>query len=733
MSSTHIDHSRGRIEILDGDMFYSPNPSPSEGPLVRPPYYDPDRMIFVLRSGIHRKDFLRPLWFANRTGFLSFLTVRPVNTSYPFDQLARLPTIHFIDGQYCLDPEAVEAWQRLEKNLIWATAALRNHLQLSVYVDRPFSPWALGYTLPSPSLQTMRARAQRSREWFQIWMSLLSYFIARMGPSDDEVPSWYKVLRANGFDESWLNSIMFSDVVNFTPTVHRVGTFLDLDDSNAPPPEWFISRGIPVWYRLQKSLLMTDPKHPLSKLVPPSELMHSQTPLTLPRSPKVATLNVPSNDAQYTSWQDFFARRALHNERILAQETSKKREARLNRERVPPTKKTKVFEWCLGPDPEDDRLYRQSVRQDWLAEYPDSQKRYDAFRNEWDICVEFGPEPPGGGYVDDDDDDDEYYNSLSPGDAPQDEIPAVRPASPVGFAETGDGWKPPFIELSNPFKALALRYGFVNHLTTSAQLPTHFTDPQLKSWRDILQLAGVSVETEKKFPAANFFDRDLIEFFETLKDGKRPRESQWDLHRGNREAIILSGLLRDVSYGPSNGYLVRFKDSLWAWTLWLSNPVDVMHLCRVDRELPRQDDLGTYLVENGFRFRTLSVMATIPASTHVAQEPRSPLVPIRQFNHVFTRKDYDVYEKQRADLLSSPRARAFLLRGGIAWRLAKDSLSLDQALSGPSSARNVYNSGYHIEYNMQEWGDDDVSAAELNLLSGSYVCLTGKHFVPFLL
>ena len=152
--------------------------------------------------------------------------------------------------------------------------------------------------------------------------------------------------------------------------------------------------------------------------------------------------------------------------------------------------------------------------------------------------------------------------------------------------------------------------------------------------------------------------------------------------------------------------------------------MDVLHICRVQQELRSEYNVVKYLIENGFRFRTLLGLGSTPPPARASL--RLPVVPFRSPGYTFMPKDYDVYEQQCATLLATPRARAFLLRGGIAWRLARDSLSLNDALNGPSSPWDVYQSGYYMQRNGEFWGDNDISATELNLLSGLYTCFTGK-------
>ena len=96
----------------------------------------------------------------------------------------------------------------------------------------------------------------------------------------------------------------------------------------------------------------------------------------------------------------------------------------------------------------------------------------------------------------------------------------------------------------------------------------------------------------------------------------------------------------------------------------------------------------------------------------------------------FTRQDYVVYEQQWAELLASCHARAFLLWGRIAWHLARDSLSLETALNGPSTAVTVFRQGYCFHRgNEQGWWDDSVTDDKLDLLSGLYICHTSKCFI----
>jgi len=82
----------------------------------------------------------------------------------------------------------------------------------------------------------------------------------------------------------------------------------------------------------------------------------------------------------------------------------------------------------------------------------------------------------------------------------------------IRFTELSDPWRPPFPVLNNTIKSLSLYYSFIHPLTPSRPLPARFTNMQKKSWIEILHLAGLSIETEKRFPVEAFFNQIWLHF-----------------------------------------------------------------------------------------------------------------------------------------------------------------------------------------------------------------------------
>jgi hypothetical protein len=140
----------------------------------------------------------------------------------------------------------------------------------------------------------------------------------------------------------------------------------------------------------------------------PSSCSETLTQIEIPIPPPPAEV--------HQTWQEFFAERDRLKAGKLEKETSKFKEAWLNRARKPPTVTASVFE-RVESDDDPSLLVHQPVtknmREETLGYYSESQKKYNAFRNEWDCFEEFGP-----GEVDEDEWEPMYINQNQPCDPP---------------------------------------------------------------------------------------------------------------------------------------------------------------------------------------------------------------------------------------------------------------------------------------------------------------------------
>ena len=95
--------------------------------------------------------------------------------------------------------------------------------------------------------------------------------------------------------------------------------------------------------------------------------------------------------------------------------------------------------------------------------------------------------------------------------------------------------------------------------------------------------------------------------------------------------------------------------------------------------------------------------------------------------------DYVGYERRLAEIMERPWARAFVLRGGIQWRRAVESIGLDKvieiAAKGPSGAADAQGIAMTIvDENGKEamYVDDEVDDDEKKVVCGEYEVATGK-------
>jgi hypothetical protein len=316
-----IDHSAGRVTLIEGDIFYSPN-CPDRAPPPEPGFTQ-SYMFGDTSARLH--NFTKPRWWTQPYGWLAFLPLRPSFSGEPFDRLNIVPIIVRTPSGYSLHEDLKQSWRRLENKLIWATALIGR--TYSVASVRPPPPSVLGYVHTYKSHRAARAQAFASRDWFVLWMGLLSYKIASVPPRPlTDVPQWMELLaNGYGFPQSWLNGILASTVATFSSHIRRVGVFMDplyepyKYGPPLPPVHWFCDHHVPVWYIWTSKHADEARRKPrLAPLVPPQELLQAATTFLhstptpavdlRPSTPRPEIAPEPQNDPP--EWKQFFELRA---------------------------------------------------------------------------------------------------------------------------------------------------------------------------------------------------------------------------------------------------------------------------------------------------------------------------------------------------------------------------------------------------------------------------------------
>jgi len=279
---------------------------------------------------------------------------------------------------------------------------------------------------------------------------------------------------------------------------------------------------------------------------------------------------------------------------------------------------------------------------------------------------------------------------------------------------------PQRLETYNITSILHSVYGFISPNSASRQPTAAIIDgPNKKK----LQVSAGLNEDEAAFLQSPLAP-PALEFLDRLADAQlSPGAELSDLAEGSLEPLRDAERLRQLSLVGSL-YVFNFKtDATLPWMIGVSSAAIALYIVRLD---PRLNDyeISRHLLRCGIAFHTVLPLVKIPKS----RIPHVDFSSIRSAGHIFTLDDFNAYVIYRDSLLRSPRGRAALLKGGIVWRLAMETVSVNECLEGPSFEALVHRRGLvHPTANPTvDLCDDDLSIAELDLICGVYECFTGK-------
>ena len=787
-----IDHSMGRVSAIQGQFFYSPNCSHQVTEL---PFRVSESYMFR-ETAVRLHDFFKPFWWLQPYGWLAFLPTRPSFVGDLFGHLNEFPVIErHSTGYYRLHDDVAQRWLRLENKMVWATAYIKK--RYPAICLRPPPLQVFGYTRLHRTARIAHAQAHAARDWCVMWMGLLCYHIASSptpdpSESQDGIPAWIKVLEEEGYHQSWFSGILASCVASFSSHTPRVGVFLNPFEPPAkyglPPPrvDWLCKFHVPVWYpwnsesvaAAQRSIFLAPLTPPVHLLQEASTILTSAPSYAAPIDSASATpaqhIHVTEATAVAPSterpWESFFALRDLRNKDIERIESAQDRQKRIQRALQPPTKNTAVCKWewngtfTLRERIKVSKKFNSAILDDY-----EGQRIYDPFTNEWDVCSEFGDEPndePNGERNDQYPSPDKY-----PNEHPDDNHPPTSQMHQDKELEAGQIHPGEELEAGQISDEEAERYLRTHPLNrTTSPPPKEFyvtdkydatrTDPSIvltlnrhygfipplveldaghDDIKDCVQFRKCIGLREKSIVSRDItlVDRAMFRFVTSLAAGRRPGVDEWDLHDENRNFLTHYAPLpfsRVIANNQSHIFVLSSPSSPSCnWVLGIPRASNVLFAFReISNGVPDIYTAARSLLFNGIPFRTLRPLGRAAGVNHW------PLVdfpiPIRFPNYEFTTHDYAVYLRDRESLLSQPKGRAALLRGGIVWRLALETLGMDAlegqvALEGPSSDVTNYRFGISfssgdLESGIRYW-DDELTDNELIVLCGGYRFYTG--------
>ena len=738
-----INKLGGHLQIVEGDLFYSPNCNRvlTHRPVLNTDGFERDIFLPKFERGYQRRIFdidtsiyEHPLPWSTAMGWMSFFPLRPSFDGPIFEQLL-IPRPH----QYMIDEESkrisipqkiAKRWLDIEQDILNAIHIIRMHYNIPFIF--PPDVWTMGYLKTHRTEAGLQRCMEKSKAWFKIWMGLFSFVIAQANAIRNafkDKPSlakkdWRDLLIENGAQIEWLEGIEASTICSFGQSTMRAGCFLTFPPKfqTQPTPEWFCEYKIPIWYIWDK-IMSSNPKYAF--LAPPSDQFQS-LPSDIYRSPLPAPLHK-------STWKEFFERREKHTRERIASETDHQKQQRLARMKDPPTKTAKIFEWVRD---EFGYLYRigtsVKMREDVLNSYAPHEIIYDALRNEYDCCQEFGSRDVEVSMNEEHEGDlDNCIDERS-----RDEVMGMLGFSSFKSYEMIDEcfYTDPNLQIKKQRKIDAfvsevlyifrIYYGYTQSNPVKSPKQSNLKDIESKK-RFVrgLGIRWISVPIEA-FEKAEI--QAAADFFHRLQGNEPISPHEWDISPENRESLCFSHRLSRVKTITKELFMFDFgRDSTVDWHLTVKTAAHVLVICRLDERF-RECQLAEFLLTNGIPFNTLkkaSLVTTSPVSTHP-----NPVLLRRPAMHKFSMHDYQAYRDQCHVILKQPRGRAALMAGAYLWRIAMTDVSFDSILEGPTgwSTNPDEMLVVRLDDNSEEYIDDKLTEMEVKLLQGEYICSTGK-------
>lgn len=783
MSVPYVNHSQSFAFEAHGEVWYSPNFDQAY-PVPAVPSTDfsfsPDTRLQELQA--------QPQWWDRTYAWLGF-----VPYAAPFDgalSFLKTPVIVTVQYRFQLKPDILNQWIEFANYLTLMARALGNTQEMEHSVNGFPQPLAAGFDGAYRSHKKAYFCCRLAQERFVLALGFLSYMmsVGSIAFQQERIDSWFSTCVKLGVPERFLDAVKATSIFSLDGRVRRVGIFRRVFAHTDPPtPNFYIQRGVPIFYpwgQMEEARTRDNIKGKYSlPYRPPSEVLENVSGFRKP------SLDVVGNSE--TPWEIFFRQRQL---RQAARPISLTESQTIqSRQHKPARRNTKMFHWeenHLGVRVRTS--VSKKIFDDIFDNYSLQQMRYDARENEWDVCTLWG-DSHGSDDEDDHYFSGPTNHDTDPDTDPitRDDSATEEPTLGSASASIEDQNTPPQGELPEPAATeeagvivkesfedlLRMRYGFVPPLSI-ALYPEGFRHMEVKEWRQLVFALGGNVEKTVKPTYAGAIS-DFIKGMAMTKDSceakakgsmqassmpphilydLRPEcPSPWWQRRSALSMRIRSvpllqtiwnydarGIRITRTYTADDGQQLQQPSFLYEivssnelsntpWALYVTTAVDALHCVR-KMDQATLHEVARYLVENGIAFCTLLPLPSREAFAVPPPHLRAPdytqHIPVRLKGYRFTLCDYSSYQRQREAILNQPHGRAALLLGGIIGRLARDILSLDGALEGPSSSVKYFGKGSCMqppgEQDPTFYWNDALDQEELDIICGLHICHTGK-------
>lgn len=653
-------------------------------------------------------------WSCNRHPFLPFVPRGAVFSGPLFGRLSvgSVYPLTQSGDSWQLEEGVAASWYRLERALYWVYNILsrKKLVELDFALYKP--PRAYGYLNRFIIYEEAKKSARLATFAFFPLFGLVSWTIARAKKKNDDpiYPQWVHTLIEAGAHPEWVQDLRQSFLVE--QYIPRAGVIINPWTYSYPNDiPLIIEWGIPVyicWGTDGNPDPLYSKYHPTKWEVKAAIQMSKLIP------------DWSSGQRAGEPWRVFFERKEKENRLWRVGETVKDELARLQREKVSndlARNGSRVFLW----QDVDGFLMRlpldfRSAKIFW-SRYPGAWKRFDADRNEWDLCAQFEKDAPPDPGLDANDDDDPA--PISGGDITEDEVPgflddlqdSCSPRDEAGTHSINN-----IITLEPLHDVLRLHYGLNRYWGTDTSA----------DWGILRKTFGDTVTDDSSLEP---WRAVVTSFFTGVVDKQNIPDSLRDITEHSNATQLIRGSNIEITSkltGGQNGkkiYLVNVKghpQSLEPWHLCLEAAAAAVFCLRANLGNCLAD-VARNLLSKGIAFQT---MMPVPADAPPTTTPK--FIPHTcTKGMVFGAVEYRLYEDRRDSFLRGPRSRAALLAGGIVWRLALEVLGKEPAIGGPSDDALINGTRTAIT-GIGEMYDDQLTPEEEAFICGVYRITIGE-------
>ncbi|KAH9920995.1 hypothetical protein B0H21DRAFT_844338 [Amylocystis lapponica] len=707
----------------------------------------------------------------------------PLPTGPLFGRLAyHLKTLPIVerDRKWFLSDHLQKQWIELEHALLKTCHVLWSALRdkravFGLEAEYYRCPSAWGYQNTFDNMRDARYSCGRSLQAFYVLSGACSMYIAthqhEKPLTSESNPRWASFLLASEFPSTWIDDLRRSFVADFS--IERAGVFIDATAEH--PLAWqnqlpiMLSANVPMWFfwagknnvptlsdSVTRSCCPTSDQialalgaplrigSPCSLMNPPASVALAWSPSfststldisstlppassTAPALPPFSKLPPHSRQHEMETMQEYFARIVVLNKQMEEAESAQERAVRLNRAANAqrgggPGRKSTVFLWDdLDGWPIRIRLNHGEV-DEWYSS-AGTRAMYNAFFNEWDIC------PDANGNLDDDEDDED---DVFAGMTLVSDIPSTAVALDQDVDISKAQWDSTLANAYNPGSQsdnsvtspdfniiLRQRYG----VYTPPQGPALALPGSEKYTRALISRIFVVKESDVPQDMQSHIANFLLRMLANTENPDVPPQL-WDMSPHSPRPLTtqrnshLTITMQTVN--SRNCYFVRITGRDDAvnegWILVVYDAVTAVECLRMPHTDTRE--IARELATRGSPFNTF---CRVTEDIYALHSPPRVYLGWREKGWKATPADYRQYEECRNDFFRQERVRAALLKGGIVWRLAVESLGgTSLAMIGPSGDVARYGQILRPSSGNELYVDDDLSENETDMICGVY-------------